>query len=147
MKAVIQRVHKASVEVKGKITAAISEGMLVFAGIEKNDAEADISYISDKLAGFRIFNDKFGKMNLSVADIGGSVLVVSQFTLCSDCRRGRRPGFDNAMEDAKAAELFEVFVNKIKAKGINTEKGVFGAEMDINISNAGPVTFILESKK
>ncbi|MBN2190561.1 MAG: D-tyrosyl-tRNA(Tyr) deacylase [Candidatus Aureabacteria bacterium] len=147
MKAVIQRVSRASVEVAGKPVASISGGMLVFAGVEKGDSEKDVSCLSDKIAGLRIFDDANGKMNLSVADTGGSILIVSQFTLCSDCRKGKRPGFDNAMEAAGAAKLFAELVSCIRARGIKTETGVFGAEMTVNISNAGPVTFILDSKK
>ncbi|MCK9555615.1 D-aminoacyl-tRNA deacylase [bacterium] len=147
MKAVIQRVSGASVEVKGEPVASISDGMLVLAGVEEEDSEKDVSYIADKIAGLRIFNDKNGKMNLSIADTGGSVIIVSQFTLCSDCRKGRRPAFDNAMEPALAAKLFNELVDGINARGIKTKTGVFGAEMTVNISNAGPVTFILDSKK
>lgn len=147
MRAVVQRVNNASVEVDGKIVGEIGKGLLVFLGVGDGDTEADLNYIADKTAGLRIFSDADDKMNLSVADIDGEILVVSQFTLYGDCRKGRRPNFTASMEPVKAEKMYEDFIKLIEAKGIKTAHGEFGADMQVSISNDGPVTILLDSSK
>lgn len=147
MRAVIQRVNRASVEVDGDIVGKIENGLLVFLGVGNADTENDLKYIADKTVGLRIFSDDDGKMNLSVADICGEILVVSQFTLYGDCRKGRRPNFTSSMEPASAEKMYESFIEYIKNKGIKTEHGRFGADMQVSILNDGPVTIILDSSK
>ncbi len=126
---------------------AIGKGLLVFLGVEKEDTEADAGYLAEKISGLRIFEDDQGKMNLSLPDISGEVLVVSQFTLAGDCRKGRRPSFDNAAPPERAEILYENFVQRIKDLGMNVQTGKFRALMHIHLVNQGPVTFILDSKK
>lgn len=147
MRAVVQRVSGASVAVDGRTIGKTGQGLLVFLGVGENDTPADMKYIADKVIGLRIFSDDDDKMNLSVADIGGSILVVSQFTLYGDCRKGRRPNFTAAMEPAGAKEMYESFVKYVSDAGIKTECGEFGADMKVELLNDGPVTLLLDSSK
>lgn len=147
MRAVIQRVNSASVKVDGNTVGEIKKGLLVFLGVGDGDTEADLKYIADKTVGLRIFSDDDDKMNLSVTDICGEILVVSQFTLYGDCRKGRRPNFTSSMEPIGAEKMYEDFIEYIKSKGIKTEQGEFGADMKVSISNDGPVTILLDSSK
>lgn len=147
MRAVVQRVKSASVEVNGKIVGEIGEGLLVFLGVGDGDTDVDLNYIAEKTAGLRIFTDEDDKMNLSVTDIGGEILVVSQFTLYGDCRKGRRPNFTSSMEPVTAEKMYEDFIKTIESKGIKTAHGEFGADMQVSISNDGPVTILLDSSK
>lgn len=146
MRAILQRVSKASVEVDGRITGAIGQGILVLLGVSHPDGEAEADYLLDRITGLRMFNDAAGKMNLSLRDVGGSLLVVSQFTLYGDTRKGRRPSFDLAAPAEQARRLYEYFVEQARAGGLHTETGEFQAHMDVQLVNDGPVTFVLESK-
>lgn len=145
MRAVIQRVIKADVKIDGKINGEIGSGLMVLLGVGNGDTEEDMKYIADKIICMRIFSDENGKMNLSLADVGGSMLVISQFTLYGDCSHGRRPYFGDAMEPVGANEMYEKFVAYVKSKGIHTETGEFGADMKVTLTNDGPVTIMLES--
>jgi D-aminoacyl-tRNA deacylase len=147
MRAVIQRVSHAKVTVDGEITGQISRGLLVLLGVSTTDTESDADYLADKITGLRIFEDSDGKMNLSVADIGGAILAVSQFTLYGDARKGRRPSFDSAARPEQAKKLYEYFVGKIRAAGLKCETGRFQAEMQVELTNDGPVTILLDSSK
>ncbi|HSA96508.1 MAG TPA: D-aminoacyl-tRNA deacylase [Acidobacteriota bacterium] len=147
MKIVLQRVKEARVEVDGRTAGRIGRGVCLLVGVEKGDGEADAEYLARKIVELRIFPDAEDKMNLSLADVGGEVLAVSQFTLAASVRKGRRPSFDGAEEPARAAELFRHFTGAVEALGIEVETGVFQALMDVYILNDGPVTFILESRK
>ena len=147
MRAVVQRVSNASVTVDGKIIGEISHGLLVFLGVGEGDTEKDMQYIADKVIGLRIFSDSDDKMNLSVGDINGEILVVSQFTLYGDCRKGRRPNFTSSMEPKGAEEMYEKFVDYLISQGIKTEHGEFGADMKVSLLNDGPVTILLDSSK
>lgn len=145
MRAVIQRVSRAAVEVEGQTVGRIGPGLLVLLGVAKGDGPAEVDYMVDKLAGLRIFSDQDGKMNRSIADAGGALLVVPQFTLLGDTRQGRRPGFDAAAPPELARALYEQLVQALKAKGLPVETGRFGAHMQVALENDGPVTFIVES--
>jgi D-tyrosyl-tRNA(Tyr) deacylase len=145
MRAVLQRVREARVEVDETVTGQIGRGLLVLLGIERNDSEEDADYLAGKIAGLRIFNDDQGKMNLSVQDSGGALLVVSQFTLYGETRKGMRPSFDRAARPDRARKLYEYFVSRLKATGIPVETGVFQAMMLIHLINDGPVTLICDS--
>ena len=147
MRAVVQRVKKSSVTVDDKITGKIGQGLMVLIGVEDGDSEKDADYIADKVCGLRIFEDEQGKMNLSVEDIGGEVLAVSQFTLLADARKGRRPSFTKAAAPDEANALYRKVIEKISAKDINVEEGIFQAEMMVEIHNDGPVTILLDSNK
>jgi len=147
MKAVIQRVVKASVEIEGKMIAAIERGLLVLLGVEKGDTESDATWLAEKIVNLRIFEDGGGKMNMSVLEIGGKALVVSQFTVAGNCVKGRRPSFDSAASPGIAMLLYERFIDEIKNRNVSVEKGVFQANMQVFLINDGPVTFILESPK
>ncbi len=147
MRAVIQRVKEAKVEVNGDIIGKIGEGFLVLLGIRKDDTEEDVRYLADKVIGLRIFEDEAGKMNLSITDINGEILAVSQFTLYGDCRKGRRPSFDEAAQPDLAERFYELFVDEIRKKGIKVETGRFRALMDVHLINSGPVTILLDSRK
>ncbi|MBC7963575.1 MAG: D-tyrosyl-tRNA(Tyr) deacylase [Steroidobacteraceae bacterium] len=144
MKAVIQRVTSASVTVEGRVVGRIGLGLLVLLGVEKGDAEAQADWLVEKIAGLRIFSDDGGKMNLSVRDIGGALLVVSQFTLAGNCAKGRRPSFDTAAAPADGQRLYEYFLEAARLLGLPVESGIFQADMQVALVNDGPVTFILE---
>ncbi len=143
MKAVIQRVKKASVEIEGKIYSKINRGLLILFCAEKNDVKENIDFIANKILNLRIFEDENHKMNLSVRDITGEILIVSQFTLASDLKKGLRPSFDNAMEPIRAKEFYEDIILKLKESKLNVQTGVFGADMQVMLINDGPVTFVL----
>ncbi|MDD2481481.1 MAG: D-aminoacyl-tRNA deacylase [Lutispora sp.] len=147
MRAVVQRVKKSHVEVDGKITGHIDKGLIVLLGISEDDGILDIDYMVDKIANLRIFEDKDEKMNLSLLDVSGELLVVSQFTLYGDCRKGRRPSFIKAARPEKAQELYELFLKKCMNMNIKTQSGVFQADMTVYIENDGPVTLIVDSEK
>ena len=146
MKAVLQRVSSASVEVEGSTVAAIGRGILLLLGVEREDTDADAVYLARKAASLRIFPDEAGKLNLSVSDIGGGVLVVSQFTLLADARRGRCPSFVDAAPPEEAEPLFEKFVSYLRETGLRIETGRFRVRMLVEIHNEGPVTIMLDSK-
>jgi D-aminoacyl-tRNA deacylase len=147
MRAVVQRVSRASVKVEGKSTGDIGLGLLVLLGVGHEDAEKDADYLAEKIAGLRIFEDDAGKMNLSVMDVRGAVLAVSQFTLFGDVRRGKRPSFDAAARPARARELYEYFVERVRRLGLRCETGRFQATMQVELINDGPVTILLDSRK
>lgn len=147
MRGVVQRVSRARVTVNGEISGEIGPGLLVLLGVGAGDSRADADYLADKTIGLRIFEDAGGKMNLSVVDIGGAVLAVSQFTLYGDVRRGRRPSFDAAAPPPSARELYEYFVEKIRAAGLRCETGRFQEMMQVELVNEGPVTILLDSAK
>ena len=147
MRAVVQRVTSSKVEVDGQITGAINKGINVLIGISCDDNEEDLKYIRDKIINLRIFEDENFKMNKSLMDIGGEILVISQFTLYGDCRKGRRPNFMAALGGEEAKKLYDQFVLMIKECGIKVETGIFGADMKVDIQNDGPVTILLDSKK
>ncbi len=145
MRIVLQRVKGAQVKIDGKLVGRIGKGLVVLLGVREGDGERDAQYLAEKVANLRIFEDYSGKFNLSVTDVGGEVLVVSQFTLYGDCKRGRRPSFTQASPPEEANRLYEMFVNLLREKGLRVETGVFGAKMLVGIENQGPVTLILES--
>lgn len=147
MKAVVQRVSEASVERNGATVGVIGRGLLVLLGVLKGDDERDVEYLARKVVSLRMFGDDRARMNLSVTDIGGGVLVVSQFTLSSDCRKGNRPSFDSAEEPQRAEALYNHFVNSMRQAGITTATGTFGASMRVHLVNDGPVTFVVDSRK
>ena len=151
MRAVVQRVKKASVKIQNTsdgdyINGEIDKGLLVFLGITHEDNDKDLDYIADKISGLRIFEDEQGKMNLSIDDIKGEILLISQFTLYGDCRKGRRPGFTDAARPEIAIPLYEKMIDTLKLKGIKVEVGIFGADMLVDIQNDGPVTIIMDSE-
>ena len=147
MRAVVQRVSHAKVTVNGRIAGEIALGLLVLLGVGREDTESDVNYLAEKIAGLRIFADADEKMNLSVVDVGGSVLVVSQFTLYGDLRRGRRPSFDAAAAPDTAQKLYELFVERIRSAGLRCETGRFQQVMQVELVNEGPVTVLLDSGK
>ena len=147
MRAVVQRVSRARVTVDGEITGEIGLGLLVLLGVGRDDTNSDATYLAGKIAGLRVFEDGQGKMNLSVLDAGGSVLAVSQFTLYGDVRRGKRPSFDEAAAPEKARQLYEFFVEQIRAAGLRCETGRFQETMKVELVNEGPVTILLDSGK
>jgi len=147
MRAVLQRVSEAEVEVEGGTVGRIGEGVVVFLGIGEGDTADDAAYLASKVAHLRVFEDEERKMNRSVADVGGAVLVVSQFTLYGDCRRGRRPSFTGAMAPERAQGLYEHFVQCVRREGLMVETGTFQALMRVVVVNDGPVTFLLDSKR
>lgn len=147
MRAVVQRVSRAKVTVNKQISGEIGLGLLVLLGVGQEDTEADATYLSEKIAGLRIFEDEHGKMNRSVQDVGGSVLAVSQFTLYGDVRRGKRPSFDAAAPPDHARRLYEFFVERIRAAGLRCETGRFQEMMQVELVNEGPVTILLDSGK
>jgi D-aminoacyl-tRNA deacylase len=147
MRAVVQRVSRAQVTVNGELTGEIGLGLLVLLGVGRDDSEADAAYLAEKIAGLRVFEDDQGKMNRSVRDVGGSVLAVSQFTLYGDVRHGKRPSFDAAAPPEKARQLYEFFVDQIRAAGSRCETGRFQEMMKVELVNDGPVTILLDSRK
>ena len=147
MRAVVQRVREARVEVDGQITGAIEKGLMVFLGVGRDDDGGDVEFMADKLTNLRIFGDDEDRMNLSVKDSGGAILLISQFTLYGDCRKGRRPSFDAAAEPKQAKTLYDETIALIRAKGVAVETGIFAARMQVFSQNDGPVTFILDSKR
>jgi D-aminoacyl-tRNA deacylase len=147
MRAVVQRVRRARVTVGGETTGEIALGLLVLLAVGAGDTRADADYLVEKTIGLRIFEDAGGKMNLSVAEVGGAVLVVSQFTLYGDARRGKRPSFDAAAPPEQARELYEYFVEKVRAAGLRPETGRFQETMQVELVNEGPVTILLDSAK
>ena len=144
MKALIQRVKRASVTIDGKLYSSIGFGLLVFLGVEKGDEKENAEKLSEKLVNLRIFEDENEKMNLSLKDVKGEMLIVSQFTLCGDCKKGTRPSFDKSAPPVIANELYEYFISLVKTQNINCSTGVFGAMMDVELINDGPVTFMVE---
>lgn len=147
MRAVVQRVSRARVTVNSETTGEIAEGLVVLLGVGKSDSEPDADYLAEKIGGLRIFGDEDGKMNRSLADVGGAVLAVSQFTLYGDVRRGKRPSFDEAAPPQRARELYEYFVGRVRAAGLQCETGRFQEMMSIELVNEGPVTILLDSAK
>ena len=147
MRAVVQRVKSAKVEVNGQTVGEIGQGLLVFLGVGEGDSEKDCDYLANKIAHLRIFSDSQGLMNLSVVEVEGAALVVSQFTLWGDCRKGRRPSFIRAAQPERARELYEHFIGIIRGKGLRVDTGEFQAMMDVHLVNDGPVTLILDSSK
>ena len=147
MRAVLQRVTNAEVKVDGEIIGSIGKGILLFLGVSDDDTQTDLQYIADKMMNLRIFEDENGKMNLSVRDIRGELLIVSQFTLYGDCRKGRRPSFDKAGKPEFANEMYEKFIRYCSDSGLKTEHGKFGADMKVSLLNDGPVTIMLDSTK
>lgn len=147
MRAVIQRVTSADVKIGGEVCGKIDNGFMVLLGVGNGDTNEDMKYIADKIINLRVFSDENDKMNLSLQDVGGSVLVISQFTLYGDCSHGRRPYFGDAMEPVGANKMYEDFVAYVRDMGIHTETGEFGADMKVSLINDGPVTIVIESKK
>lgn len=147
MRAVVQRVSRAAVRIGGETVGEIGTGLLVLVGVAQDDAEADAAYVADKIAGLRVFEDADGKMNRAVAEIGGAVLAISQFTLFGDVRRGKRPSFDAAARPEHARELYERFVGQIRAAGLRCETGRFQEMMQVELVNDGPVTILIDSRK
>ena len=147
MRAIVQRVSRASVTVENEVTGAIERGFLVLLGVGKDDTQDDVIYLAGKIAGLRVFEDDAGKMNRSLDDVGGKMLVVSQFTLLGDCRKGRRPSFIKAAAPEKADELYRSFVAEVRGQGIEVQTGRFREHMNVELVNDGPVTLLLDSRK
>lgn len=147
MKAVIQRVTAATVEIDGSVVSSINKGLLVLLGVEKGDTDDDAAYLVKKMVALRIFEDASAKMNLSVRDISGEILVISQFTLTADCRKGNRPSFISAEEPGKANEMYMNVVRRLREEGIATFTGQFAAQMQVCLINSGPVTILLDSRR
>jgi D-tyrosyl-tRNA(Tyr) deacylase len=147
MRAVLQRVSEARVEVAGEVTGAIGSGLVVFVGISREDTRTDAEYLAEKITGLRVFPDETGKMNRDVKEAGGSILIVSQFTLYADARKGRRPGFDRAAPPDSARPLYDYFVEAVRRRGVPVATGTFQAVMSVRLINDGPVTILLDSEK
>ena len=147
MRAVVQRVTEGDVTVENQVTGSIGNGFVVLLGVEDTDTEKDAEYLADKIVGLRVFEDSEDKMNLSLQDVGGEMLVISQFTLLADARKGRRPNFVKAARPEQAKMLYDHFVEKVKAQGINVAEGIFQTHMLVRIHNDGPVTILLDSNK
>ena len=145
MIAVLQRVTTGKVKIGDRIIGDIDNRLVVLLGVHRDDKEEDIIFLADKIIGLRVFDDNNGKMNISLQDAEGSVLVISQFTLCGDWRKGRRPSFTKAADPDKGKLLYDGFINAVRSRGINVETGEFGAAMDVSLVNSGPVTFVLDS--
>lgn len=147
MRAVIQRAARAAVTINGGETRSVSQSLVVFLGVMKGDGEAQADFLAEKLCGLRVFSDQEGKMNLSLADVGGAALIISNFTLGSDCKKGRRPSFDLAAAPGEARALYERFAERVRALGVPVQTGEFGAEMRVSVENDGPVTLIIDTEK
>ena len=147
MRAIVQRVKSANVQIDEQLVAEIESGLLIFLGISIDDQQSDIDYLISKIANLRIFRDDDLRMNKSLLDVGGQALVVSQFTLYGDCRKGRRPNFSQAAKPEKAHQLYQVFVNQLLQLGVDVKTGVFQATMEVELTNDGPITILLDSKK
>ena len=147
MRAIVQRVKSANVQIDGQLVAEIESGLLIFLGISIDDQQSDIDYLIRKVANLRIFRDDDLRMNKSLLDVGGKALVVSQFTLYGDCRKGRRPNFSQAAKPEKAHQLYQVFVDQLLQLGVDVKTGVFQATMEVELTNDGPITILLDSKK
>ena len=147
MRAVVQRVTRAKVTVDGKIVGEIGAGLLVLLGVSEDDSQDDASYLADKLVGLRIFPDDEGKMNLSLIDVAGKMLIVSQFTLFGDCRKGRRPSFIKAARPEMADSMYQIFVVEVQGRGVQTATGRFQTHMEVELVNDGPVTLLIDSRK
>ena len=147
MRAIVQRVKSANVQIDGQLVAEIESGLLIFLGISIDDQQSDIDYLIRKVANLRIFRDDDLRMNKSLLDVGGQALVVSQFTLYGDCRKGRRPNFSQAAKPEKAHQLYQVFVDQLLQLGVDVKTGVFQATMEVELTNDGPITILLDSKK
>ena len=147
MRIVVQRVSNAKVEIDAQIASQIDKGLLVYLSVTHDDTETDAKFIADKITNLRIFGDDEGKMNLSLCDINGQVLLISNFTLHGDCRKGRRPGFDAAANPDHANQLYEKVIDIIKGQGVDVQTGIFAASMQVTSTNDGPVTFILDTEK
>ena len=147
MRAIVQRVKSANVQIDGQLVAEIESGLLIFLGISIDDQQSDIDYLIRKVANLRIFRDDDLRMNKSLLDVGGKALVVSQFTLYGDCRKGRRPNFSQAAKPEKAHQLYQVYVNQLLQLGVDVKTGVFQATMEVELTNDGPITILLDSKK
>ena len=145
MIAVIQRVLDAKVQINNSEERSITYGLVIFLGVHKDDVEKDVTYLADKIIGLRIFNDQNNKMNHSLLDINGSVLIISQFTLCGDIRKGRRPNFLSAANPSKGRSMYNNFIQRFKQKDLNVVNGEFGAHMDVSLVNNGPVTFVIDT--
>ena len=146
MRVVVQRAKDAKVTVAGEVVGAIDFGLVLLDGITHDDTVEDAAFVADKIANLRIFEDEHGKMNVSLLDVGGSILSISQFTLYGDCRKGRRPNFMDAAKPEHAKQIYEALNEQLRQKGIRVETGIFGAMMDVQLTNVGPVTLIVESK-
>ncbi|MBW7651388.1 D-aminoacyl-tRNA deacylase [Anoxybacillus sp. ST4] len=146
MRVVVQRAKDAKVTVGGEVVGAIDFGLVLLVGITHDDTVKDAAFVADKIAHLRIFEDEHGKMNVSLLDVGGSILSISQFTLYGDCRKGRRPNFMDAAKPEHAEQIYEALNEQLRQKGIRVETGIFGAMMDVQLTNVGPVTLIVESK-
>ena len=145
MIAVLQRVTTGKVKIGDRIIGDIDNGLVILLGVHRDDKEEDIIFLADKIIGLRVFDDNNGKMNISLQDAKGSILVISQFTLCGDWRKGRRPSFTKAADPGKGKLLYDGFINAVRSRGINVETGEFGAAMDVSLVNSRPVTFVLDS--
>ncbi len=147
MRAVLQRVRRASVTIDQKTVGEIGNGILLLLGISERDGKEEVAYLAEKCVGLRIFEDSEGKMNRSLADVGGKMLIVSQFTLYADCKKGKRPSFTGAARPEHAIPLYESFIETVEEKGINVQTGVFGADMLVSLENDGPVTILLDTEE
>ena len=147
MIAVLQRAREGKVSVDGRVTGEIGTGLVVLLGVALGDMDKDADFLADRIAGFRIFNDEAGKMNLSIRDVGGAALVISQFTLAGDWRKGRRPSFTTAAPPEEGERLYEYFCAQLRALEVPVETGEFGAMMDVSLINDGPVTFVMDSRE
>jgi D-tyrosyl-tRNA(Tyr) deacylase len=147
MVAVLQRTRSAKVTVGDRVTGEIQTGLVILLGVAKGDAEEDANFLADRIAGFRIFNDDAGKMNRSIRDVNGAALVISQFTLAGDWRKGRRPSFTSAAPPEEGERLYEYFCEQLRALEVPVQTGEFGAMMDVNLINEGPVTFVMDSRE
>jgi D-tyrosyl-tRNA(Tyr) deacylase len=147
MRAVVQRVSRAKVTVAGEVTGEIGHGLMVLLGVADDDGQEDAGYLAEKLVGLRIFSDEEGKMNRSLVEVGGAMLVVSQFTLFGDCRKGRRPSFIKAARPEEAVALYKAFVAEVRGRGITVATGRFQEHMDVELVNDGPVTLLIDSRK